>query len=196
VPIAAEVTHVTSVTIELWEGALGALVSALLGASLGSGIPLWWQARQRRLQRDGQLAAMSIEIRQARDLLPELPNLRNQGVNPMQSPPSFRLPISISENALPGLLGDRVFDESETSTLVKYISRVEEINRALDAATQAAQSNNQVAGIGHLWTVSNAVAALRAIVPNTDVSTIDAAERAASSHRRKRRLIKLQRGEV
>jgi hypothetical protein len=51
--------------------------------------------------------------------------------------PLYRLPISITEHALPKLIGDGVLDGNEVYALVEFVNRIEEMNRGLDRAGNA-----------------------------------------------------------
>jgi hypothetical protein len=51
--------------------------------------------------------------------------------------PLYRLPLAISKQALPKLIGDDVLDGNEVGVLVEYINSVEELNRGLDHAAEA-----------------------------------------------------------
>jgi hypothetical protein len=56
--------------------------------------------------------------------------------------PLYRLPLAISKQALPKLIGDAILDEDEVSVLVEYINSVEELNRGLEHAAEADMANS------------------------------------------------------
>jgi len=119
----------------LWAGALGAVAGAVIGGVIGSSIPLWWAWRLRKIERGGAITAMHIELFR---VVINLRMLIGDGV----MAPLYRLPIGMTEQALPKLVGDGVLDGSEVYALVEYVNRVEELNRGLDRAGQAHASKD------------------------------------------------------
>jgi hypothetical protein len=109
-----------------WAGA----ASALFGAVIGSCIPLWWSRRLRRIERRGEIIAMHVELFRVFLTLREL-------IAAGIAAPLYRLPISITEHALPKLIGDGVLDSNEVYALVEFVNRIEEMNRGLDRAGNA-----------------------------------------------------------
>jgi hypothetical protein len=84
-------------THDWWAGAAG----ALLGAAIGSGIPLWWSRRLRNSERRGEIIGMQVELQQAHIAIS---NLLLDAV----AAPLYRLPLAISKQALPKLIGDAI----------------------------------------------------------------------------------------
>ena len=113
-----------------WEGAAG----ALLGALIGSCVPflLTWNAR--RVERRGELVAMQIEMYHAWRFMDALSNRSVLA-------PLYRLPVTMFEHALPKLIGEGKFTENELNGLVEYVMRIEELNRGLQRAGEAAAAN-------------------------------------------------------
>jgi len=126
----------------LWEGAAGVLVGSL--------IPLWWAGHRRRVERKGEIDAMHVEMHQSIIALRAL-------INENIMAPLYRLPVSITKLALPKLIGDGVLDANETSALVEYVNRAEEVNRGLDRAGAAhAAQNYHLIGEEHARLVAKA----------------------------------------
>jgi hypothetical protein len=114
----------------LWAGAASVLAGAVIGGVIGSGIPLWWARRLRRIERRGELIGMLVEM-----------HLSLIDMNALQTDnfaaPLYRLPVSIFKQALPKLIGEKGLGENGVSVLVEYMNRVEELNRGLDRAGSA-----------------------------------------------------------
>jgi hypothetical protein len=123
-------------TIDWWAGAAG----ALLGALIGSCVPLLWSAWARRKERRGELIAMQAEMYHARRAMTALSAAR-----PIVLAPLYHLPLTIFERALPKLIGEGLLTENEISGLVEYVMRAEELNRGLDLASAAAAGGEQAA---------------------------------------------------
>jgi hypothetical protein len=119
-------TMETLTIIDWWAGAAG----ALFGAVIGSCIPLWWSWWRRWVERNGEITAMHVELFRVSLILREL-------IAAGMTAPLYRLPITITQRALPKLIGDGVLDGSEVYALVEYVNRVEELNRGLDRAGNA-----------------------------------------------------------
>ena len=51
--------------IHWWEGGAGAIVAGLVGALVGSFIPVLWNYHTRNTERKGELVAMQAELRYA-----------------------------------------------------------------------------------------------------------------------------------
>jgi len=113
-----------------WEGAAG----ALLGALIGSCVPLLLSWNARRIERRGELRAMQIEMYHAWRFMNAL-NSRSVLA------PLYRVPITMFEHALPKLIGEGQFTADELSALVEYVMRIEELNRGLRPAGEAAAAN-------------------------------------------------------
>jgi hypothetical protein len=124
--------------IEWWEGAAG----ALLGALIGSCIPLLWGWWTRRIERKGELVAMQVKMYHARRAMIALPSTR-----PLVLAPLYHLALTMFERALPKLMGEGKLSENELSALVEYVMRAEELNRGLELARAAATGSEQ-ANIG------------------------------------------------
>jgi hypothetical protein len=118
--------------IHWWEGAAG----ALLGAFIGSYIPLRWARSQRRTERLGELLGMRSEMQQAQVCIEAL---LNDGV----PAPLYHLPLSVFRVALPKLIGDGLLRPFEVSALVEYLNGADELNRGLDRAGEAAMIEGQ-----------------------------------------------------
>lgn len=117
--------------IDWWEGAAGALGGAVLGGC----IPLGWAWWRRRVERRGEIDAMQAELFRVLILLRELRTAK-------VGAPLYRLPISVTEHALPKLIGDGVLTDQEGYALVEYVNRIDEVNRGLDQAAEAYASRN------------------------------------------------------
>jgi hypothetical protein len=116
-----------------WSGTAGAVVGAIVGAIIGSCVPLAWTFAQRRRERHGEIDAMHIELLSTRDALVEL---RKRGI----LAPLYHLPVAICQQALPKLIGDGVLSFNEVGALVQYVNSVEELNRGLERARDAAST--------------------------------------------------------
>jgi hypothetical protein len=112
------------------EGAAG----LLLGAVIGSCIPLGWAARARRIERKGEVLGMQVEMFHGW-----------RAMNALRSDqimaPLYRLPLTMFERALPKLVGERKLTKEETAALIEYVIRAEEINRGLERAGAAHMAN-------------------------------------------------------
>lgn len=117
-----------------WDGVAGALIGAVLGSLIGSGIPLWSARKGRRIERRGEISAMQAELYHARVSMGEL---LTDGV----MAPLYRLPLDTFERAVPKLIGEGALTSEETAVLIEYVMRIEELNRGLDRAGQAAITN-------------------------------------------------------
>jgi hypothetical protein len=116
-----------------WDGA----ASALIGALVGSAVPLFSAWNSRRVERRGEISAMQVEMYHA--------NLAMQAlISEDDQAPTFRIPLTMFELALPKLIGEGRLTDSETSALVEYVARMEELNRGLDRAGQAAAMDQTV----------------------------------------------------
>lgn len=104
--------------------------AAVLGAVVGSNVPLAWTAYRRRVERRGEVEAVVCEVRICSDCMLAL--LRDGIMAPL-----YRLPYGALARALPKLVGDGVLTLNETGALVTYLAKLEEINRGLDRSGQA-----------------------------------------------------------
>lgn len=116
---------------EWWSGVGG----ALLGALIGSFIPLGWSWWQRRSERHGEIQAMHVEFRRA---LEYMEALRRDNI----AAPLYRLPTSLCKQALPKLIGDDLLTLNEVGALVDYVNAADEINRGLDRSGEAHAAGN------------------------------------------------------
>jgi hypothetical protein len=112
-----------------WSGWTGVLIGGVLGAVLGSSIPLGWRVWQRRRERRGEIRAMQAELRLAEM---DMTSLIDEVAAPL-----YRLPLSMFERALPKLIGEGELTFNEIGLLVEYVNRAEELNRGLDRAAEA-----------------------------------------------------------
>jgi hypothetical protein len=110
------------------------LVSALLGAGIGSSVPIWWSSRLRRIERLGEITAMISEASSAGMRMKAL--IRGQVKAPL-----YRLPSAISKHALPKLIGDGKLSDAEIDLLVEFSNKIDEINRGLERAGAAHAAN-------------------------------------------------------
>ena len=117
--------------ITLWEGAAG----ALLGAILGGCIPLAWSLWRRRVERRGEITGMLAEVLRIQI---QIRALIDAGV----MAPLYRLPIFMTGQALPKLIGDGMLDENEVYALIEWVNRIEELNRGLGRAGDAHAAND------------------------------------------------------
>lgn len=117
---------VTSISSPWWFG----VTSALIGAGVGSSIPILSARRRRRVERRGEITAMISENYQARL---QMRALISQNIGA----PLYRLPTSISKQALPKLIGDGLLHAPEIDVLVEYVNRIDELNRGLERAGDA-----------------------------------------------------------
>jgi hypothetical protein len=128
---AFQIAQATAISHPDWlTGWVGALIGAVFGTMLGGCIPLWWTSRLRRLERNGEIGGMMVELRLTQLYLTAL---LNDGIES----PLYRLPLSMFEQALPKLIGDGKLDLNEIALLVEYVNRIEELNRGLDRAAEA-----------------------------------------------------------
>src|SRR5580658_7345151 len=111
-------------TTDWWVGTGGTLFGAILGAIMGSFIPLLWQRSIRAKERRGELLGMQVEMRQASI---DLSNLLSDKIEA----PLYRLPLAIFKQALPKIIGEDKLTRDEVSVLVEYVNRAEELNRGL-----------------------------------------------------------------
>jgi hypothetical protein len=116
---------------------LSGFFGAVIGAVLGSFIPLYWSARMRRIERRGEIIAMAAEMHQA---------YRNMSVFLLGEPlmPLNRLPLTMFERALPKLVGESALRDNEIDALVEYVMLAEDLNRGLDRAAHLAASGEQI----------------------------------------------------
>jgi hypothetical protein len=112
----------------------GSAAGALLGALIGSCVPLLLTRNARRIERRGELVAMQIEMHHAWRFMNAL---NNRSV----LAPLYRVPVTMLEHALPKLIGEGQFTAIEVSALVQYVMRVGELNRGLQRAGEAAAAN-------------------------------------------------------
>jgi hypothetical protein len=118
-----------------WEAieAIGTWLAAL--ATLAAvWVALWpaiRDARSRRIERRGEIAAMLAEVERSRICIEAL---LNEGV----MAPLYRLPVDNFKRALPKLLGDGSLTPVEIVVLVDFENRIEELNRGLERAGEAA----------------------------------------------------------
>jgi hypothetical protein len=118
-----------------WEAieAIGTWLAAL--ATLAAVCVALWpairDARSRRIERRGEVAAMSAEVERSSMCIEAL---LNDGV----MAPLYRLPIDNFKRALPKLLGDGSLTPAEVIILVDFENRIEELNRGLERAGEAA----------------------------------------------------------
>src|ERR1700733_10500244 len=56
--------------------------------------------------------------------------------------PLYRLPIFMTSQALPKLIGDGMLDENEVYALIEWVNRIEESNRGLGRAGDAHAAND------------------------------------------------------
>jgi hypothetical protein len=123
-----EVNH----AVDWWAGAAG----ALLGAFIGSCVPLAWYWLSRRKERRGELIAMQAEMYHAQQAMR---TLMTAGI----AAPLYQLPLTTFERALPKLIGDGKLSPNEIAALVEYVMRAEELNRGLDRAVDAAAGSDE-----------------------------------------------------
>jgi hypothetical protein len=130
---------IATTTAYWWEGAGGAVVSALLGALIGSCVPLVWAWWVRRTERLGEIRAMQVEMYHAHCSMKELRTTKD----PVILAPLYQLPLTMFERALPKLIGEGLLAGEEVSGLVEYVMRAEELNRglALAVSVSAAQGD-------------------------------------------------------
>jgi hypothetical protein len=119
-----------------WGGAAG----ALLGALIGSCVPLLLTRNARRIERRGELVAMQIEMYHAWRFMNAL---NNRSV----PAPLYRVPVTMLEHALPKLIGEGQFTAIEVSALVEYVMRVGELNHGLRRAGEPARPQPQTCAI-------------------------------------------------
>jgi hypothetical protein len=119
-----------SIRTKWWEGAGGALLAALLGALIGSCVPLYVTWRARWIEREGELVAMRDEMGLARWAAEELINNRQTTI------PGYHPPLTMIERALPKLIGDGLLTDEEIRGLVEYVARADGLNRGLDRVGQ------------------------------------------------------------
>jgi hypothetical protein len=131
---------------ELWSGAAGVI--------LGSCIPLYWLGRARRIERAGELVAVRAELAHAHEYMTAL---RTPVKGQVVISPLYRLPTSISDRAVPKLIGEGLLKPAEISALIDYMVRIEELNRGLDRARAEKDAgdaileyNRNVAKIAHI----------------------------------------------
>lgn len=113
-------------TIDWWAGGAGVLI----GAVIGSCIPLLWMRRLRQVERRGELDGMLIELQLAEINMIQLRTDRVLA-------PLYRLPIALFKQALPKLIGENGVTLNQKGVLVEYVNRIEELNRGLDRAGAA-----------------------------------------------------------
>jgi hypothetical protein len=130
--------------IEWWEGAAG----ALLGALIGSLVPLLWSWWARRTERKGELRSMYVELYHAQVAMNALRDTTKQQI---VMAPLYHLPLTMFERALPKLIGEGLLTDNEISGLVEYVMRAEELNRGLDLATAAAVQGEQHPAVREQW---------------------------------------------
>lgn len=114
-----------------WDGVAGALLGAILGSLIGSGIPLMSARKGRRIERRGEISAIQVELYHARL---SMQSLLTEDI----AAPLYRLPLDTFERALPKLIGEGALSNDETAVLIEYVMRIEELNRGLERAGQAA----------------------------------------------------------
>jgi hypothetical protein len=119
---------------ELWSGAAGVLIGACIGAC----IPYLLQRCARRIERAGELVAIHAEFKHA---LEYMTALRTPVDGLIVLAPLYRLPTDFSDRAVPKLIGEGLLKPAEISTLIDYLVKVEELNRGLDRACNAANDN-------------------------------------------------------
>jgi hypothetical protein len=117
--------------VNSWEGWAGAVVAALLGALIGSCVPLFWAWRTRNVERSGELTAMAAEMYHAGRAMHAL---KEDAV----AAPLYRLPVGMLDRGLPKLVGEGLLSPNEIAALVEYRMRAGELNRGLDRAADAA----------------------------------------------------------
>jgi len=113
---------------ELWSGFLGVVV----GCFIPIGISRW----ARRTERLGELAAMRAEMFQAHLCMNAI-----RGTDLIVAAPLYRLPQLIFKVALPKLIGEGKLTQTEVRALLEYVMRIDELNRGLDRAGDAATAD-------------------------------------------------------
>jgi hypothetical protein len=111
----------------LWEGAAGVII--------GGCIPLAWSWWRRRVERRGEITGVHAEFFRIHLQLRALFDAKVEA-------PLYRLPISVTSQVLPKLIGDGVLDENDVYVLIEWVNRIEELNRGLDRAGDAHASND------------------------------------------------------
>lgn len=113
-----------------WEGWAGAVIAALLGALIGSCVPLAWASWRRRIERRGEVTGMLSELLRVRVQLHAL-------LHDNVAAPLYRLPVAMTAHVLPKLIGDGVLSDNEVYALIEWVNRIEELNRGLERAGAA-----------------------------------------------------------
>jgi hypothetical protein len=95
-------------TIAWWEGVGGAILGGLIGAFVGSFIPLGWQKYVRAVERRGELKAMQAELYHAKIAMRTL-----REAQPIIAAPLYLLPLTTFERALPKLIGEGALADAD-----------------------------------------------------------------------------------
>jgi hypothetical protein len=112
--------------IDWWSGTAGVLIGAILASAIPTAVE-WWR---RRVERRGELIAMSAEYYLAARALHALETENVQA-------PLYRIPLTMFEHALPKLIGEGSLKTGEIAVLIEYVNRIEELNRGLGRASAA-----------------------------------------------------------
>ena len=104
-------------------GLLGVIVGAASTQSVA-----WWQKRRRQM---GHWRALSAEVEICKDLA-------NAYIRDRVLAPLYRLPALAYEEGFPPMLADCILREDEVRALLYFYNVVEQFNRGLDQAHQAA----------------------------------------------------------
>jgi hypothetical protein len=113
-----------------WQGALGVVV--------GAAIPICWSLFSRWKERGGEIRAMHAEFHLAHIYLRAY---LGDGV----AAPLYRIPVSMTKQALPKMVGDGLLSLDDVGAFVEYVNVVDEINRGLDLAADAVANNRGAA---------------------------------------------------
>jgi hypothetical protein len=111
--------------------ALKSLVAGLfLGAVVALVVPLFYNWRKRSTERYGELVAALRELNISREAIDAL-SIEKAAM------PLYRLPTTISDVALPKLIGDGMLSDLEAIAIIDYLARVHELNNCLQRASVA-----------------------------------------------------------
>jgi hypothetical protein len=119
-----------------WEAieAVGTWVAAI-GTMFAVAVALWLgqrDIRARRTERRGEIQAMMMEVLRGKS---SMQNLLTDNI----PAPLYRIPLTNFQRALPKLIADGRLDYNEIDTLIEYENRIEELNRGLERAGEAAR---------------------------------------------------------
>ena len=153
-----------------WVAAVGTVGAVFVALNLARR-----DTKSRRIERRGDIVAMSADVFQGRLRMTAL-------VREAIQAPLYRIPETMLQHGLPRLIGDGRLTQNEIDVLLEYASRVAEINRGLDRAGDAHAS--QPSGSDHLTNefARNQAKANEVLYEESgrfgNESLIDAAERA------------------